>query len=303
MVSSMPRATSRWVLMGLSMSVTMRAGRSTHSARSTTRLTALVSGSPRSRVSVPAPLGVFNGPNGVAVSPDGSTAYVADTFNQRIQEFDGPSSTPGTQGTPVQQWGSRLPNLDGAFSMDYPRGVAVDPADGSVWAADTRSGDIKQYTTTNRPPSAPTVPFEQDFGGEGLSPGQFFYSDGITAAPGAPGSIGNVFNPTTLYIPDSGIGYFQVMQDFRYLGHQGHRQRPAQPPARDRDRRTRQHLRGRLRQRPHRRLQSARSLVRKGWTSAKRQPAAGDAHSGYSPAVDATTAGGNHGDILIPSLS
>jgi tripartite motif-containing protein 71 len=160
--------------------------------------------------SIPAPLGQFNGPNGVAVSPDGSTVYVADTFNQRIQEFNGPSSTTGTPGTAIQQWGSRLPNLDGAFSMDYPRGVAVDPTDGSVWISDTRSGYIKQYTTTNSPPS---VTFDQDFGGEGLNPGQFFYSDGITAAPGPLGSIGNIFNPTTLYIPDSGIGYFQVMQD------------------------------------------------------------------------------------------
>jgi tripartite motif-containing protein 71 len=163
--------------------------------------------------SIPAPLGQFNGPNGVAVSQDGSTVYVADTFNQRIQEFNGPSSTTGTPGTPVQQWGSRLPNLDGAFSMDYPRGVAIDPTDGSVWVSDTRSGYIKQYTTTNSPPSAPTVTFDQDFGGEGIAPGQFFYSDGITAAAGPLGSIGTLFNPTTLYIPDSGIGYFQVMQD------------------------------------------------------------------------------------------
>lgn len=162
--------------------------------------------------SVPAPLGVFNGPNGVAVSPDGSTVYVADTFNQRIQEFNGPSSTVATPGTPVQQWGSRLPNLDGDFSMDYPRGVAIDPTDGSVWISDTRSGYIKQYTTTNSPPSAPTVTFDQDFGGEGLDPGQFFYSDGITAAAGPPGDLLDFVNPTTLYIPDSGIGYFQVMQ-------------------------------------------------------------------------------------------
>ncbi len=164
--------------------------------------------------SQPAPLGELTDANGVAVSQDGSTVYVADTFNQRIQEFNGPTSTAGTPGSPVQQWGSRLPTLDGPFSLDYPRGVAIDPVTSNVWVSDTRSGYIKEYTTTNSPPSAPTVTFDQDFGGEGFTPGQFFYSDGITVAPGPAGEpLGTTSNPETLYIPDSGIGYFQVMQD------------------------------------------------------------------------------------------
>ncbi len=168
--------------------------------------------------SQPAPLGELTSANGVAVSQDGSTVYVADTFNQRIQEFNGPSSTTGTPGTAIQQWGSRLPTLDGPFSLDYPRGVAIDPNTGNVWVSDTRSGYIKEYTTTNSPPSAPTVTFDQDFGGEGIAPGQFFYSDGITVAPGPPGDPLNYLNPETLYIPDSGIGYFQVMQDVTGAG-------------------------------------------------------------------------------------
>ena len=153
---------------------------------------------------MPAAPGGLNSANGVAVSQDGSTVYVADTFNQRIQEFNGPASTVGTPGSFVQQWGSRLPTLDGPWSLDYPRGVAIDPFTGNVWVDDTRSGYIKEYTTTNSPPSAPTVAFDQDFGGEGISPGQFFYSDDITVAPGPPGSILDFLNPTALYIPDSG---------------------------------------------------------------------------------------------------
>ncbi len=168
--------------------------------------------------SQPAPLGELTSANGVAVSQDGSIVYVADTFNQRIQEFNGPASTTGTPGSPMQQWGSRLPTLDGPFSLDYPRGVAIDPNTGNVWVSDTRSGYIKEYTTTNSPPSAPTVTFDEDFGGEGIDPGQFFYSDGITAAAGPPGDTLNFLNPTTLYIPDSGIGYFQVMQDVTGTG-------------------------------------------------------------------------------------
>lgn len=158
--------------------------------------------------SVPPPPGGLHQANGVAVSQDGTSVYVADTFNQRIQQFNGPSSTTGTPGTAVQQWGSRLPNLDGPFSLDYPRGVAVDPNTGNVWVSDTRSGYIKEYVAGGTNPAT----FVEDFGGEGTNPGQFFYSDGITAAAGPPGDVLNGYNPTTLYIPDSGFAYYQVMQ-------------------------------------------------------------------------------------------
>lgn len=158
--------------------------------------------------SLPPPPGGLNGANGVAVSQDGTTVYVADTFNQRIQEFNGPATASGIRGTFVQQWGSRLPNLDGPFSLDYPRGVAVDPNTGNVWVSDTRSGYIKEYVAGATNPAT----FVEDFGGEGILPGQFFYSDGITAAAGPPGDVLNGYNPTTLYIPDSGFAYYQVMQ-------------------------------------------------------------------------------------------
>ena len=80
------------------------------------------------------------------MTPNGSTIYVADTFNQRIEEFDGLNSA--SPGTFVQQWGSRQPNLAGSYSLDYPRGVSVDPSNNNLWVSDTRSGEIKEYTTS-----------------------------------------------------------------------------------------------------------------------------------------------------------
>jgi len=157
--------------------------------------------------SIPAAPGGLNSANGVTVGPDG-TVYVADTFNQRIQEFAGINSTTATPGSFIQQWGSRLPNLDGQFSLDYPRGIAVDPSTGNVWVSDTRSGYIKQYTTSAGPPA--TVAFDSDFGGEGTSLGDFFYSDGITVAP-PPAAFPVV--PEALYVVDSGFGYFQVLDE------------------------------------------------------------------------------------------
>jgi DNA-binding beta-propeller fold protein YncE len=152
----------------------------------------------------PPPDGLFNMPVGVTVSPIDGEVYVTDSFNQRIQEFNGLETPGGTAGAFVQTWGSRLPTLSAPFALDYPRGVAVDPSTGNLWVSDTRSGYIKEYTTSGTSPGDATVTFDADFGGEGLppapgEPAQFFYSDGIAVGPDG-----------TLYIPDSGLGYFEV---------------------------------------------------------------------------------------------
>ncbi|MDQ6672880.1 MAG: NHL repeat-containing protein [Chloroflexota bacterium] len=133
---------------------------------------------------VPPPLGGLNMANGVAVSPVDGSVYVTDTFNQRVQQFT-------NAGTVVTAWGSRLPNLGDPYALDYPRGVAVDPNNGNVWVNDTRSGYIKEYSSSGT--------FIQDWGGIGSAPGQFFYAVGITVGPDG-----------TLYITDSANARLQV---------------------------------------------------------------------------------------------
>ncbi len=117
---------------------------------------------------VPPPPGGFNNPTAVSVSTfPGSRGdiYVADTFNQRIQEFS-------PTGTVLNVWGSRLPQLNAPYAFDYPRGVAVDPATGDVWVNDTRSGYIKEYNANGT--------FIAEYGG----PGDFDYAVGIFVANG-----------------------------------------------------------------------------------------------------------------------
>ena len=78
-----------------------------------------------------APIGTFNQPWAVAISPNGKYIYVADTWNHRIQKFD-------SIGTPLKMWGTPLydPTTTDPFGMWGPRGIAVDR---------TRSGLCGRY--------------------------------------------------------------------------------------------------------------------------------------------------------------
>jgi len=139
---------------------------------------------------------------------------VSDTFNQRIQEFDGPTSS--TPGAFVQMWGSREPVLASYCAMDYPRGVSVDPKTGILWVNDTRSGYIKAYATagsSNGPlgcatPSKAAVSADTEFGGQKLigtciscDPGMFWYAKGIFV--GGPND--------DVYVTDSANARLQVL--------------------------------------------------------------------------------------------
>ncbi len=71
---------------------------------------------------------------GVAVAGDGSV-YVADTVNDRVQQFT-------SSGKFVRQWGTFGP-ADGQFLSPFD--VAVGPA-GNVFVVDERRGDIQGFT-------------------------------------------------------------------------------------------------------------------------------------------------------------
>ncbi len=124
----------------------------------------------------PAPDGLFNQPEDVAVNRGTGDVYVADTWNHRIQRF-------GAGGVFKNAWGYRGNGTGDA--MSYPRGIAIDQANGHVWLNNTRSGDIKSYTAAGS--------YVSSFGSEGDGPNQFYYARGIWV-----GTDGR------LYIPDSG---------------------------------------------------------------------------------------------------
>jgi uncharacterized protein (TIGR03663 family) len=111
------------------------------------------------------PIGSFNQPWAVAISPDGKYIYVADTWNHRIQKF---TST----GTPLKTWGTPLyePSNNNPFGIWGPRGIAVN-AQGNVFVADTGNKRILVYNSNGD--------FILQIGGEGLAIAQFEEPVGI----------------------------------------------------------------------------------------------------------------------------
>ena len=121
------------------------------------------------------PAGGFNQPAGLAVDATAGLVYVTDTFNQRVEEFT-------TAGAFQLQWGSRLENPAAAGSLDYPRGVSVDPATHVAWVTDTEANIVKAYDSAGN--------LKKVVAGPAGSP--FFQPQGALGAGGR------------LFVPDSG---------------------------------------------------------------------------------------------------
>jgi RHS repeat-associated protein len=103
--------------------------------------------------------GQFSGPLGIATDAEGHV-WVADSGNNRVQEFDG-------KGEFIRQFGSKGSG-NGQFSL--PRGIAVD-AKGNVWVADTGNNRVQEFNAEGK--------YLSQFGSEGTGNGQFKKPRGI----------------------------------------------------------------------------------------------------------------------------
>ena len=112
-----------------------------------------------------APIGTFNQPWALALSPDGKFIYIADTWNHRIQKFT-------SDGTPIKMWGTPLydPTTTDPYGIWGPRCIAVDKH-GRVFVSDTGNKRVLVYDSDGN--------FVMQIGSEGLSPGQFEEPVGI----------------------------------------------------------------------------------------------------------------------------
>jgi DNA-binding beta-propeller fold protein YncE len=97
--------------------------------------------------------GDFSMPTGVAVDQEGNV-YVTDTFNNRVEIFDG-------DGNFVSQFGK---NCDGPGCLPKPKGIAVD-SDGHVWVADAMLDVLQVFSKEGA--------LLGYLGGHGNLPGQF----------------------------------------------------------------------------------------------------------------------------------
>lgn len=113
---------------------------------------------------------VFNEPRGLDFS--GGLVTVMDTVNQRFEQFE------TSNGNLVKTCGER-----GRFSGgdNWPRGLAIDPATGDVWVADTKDSRINVIDPSVSDPRKNTCKVVATLGGaQGAGAGQFDYPYAIT---------------------------------------------------------------------------------------------------------------------------
>ncbi len=103
--------------------------------------------------------GQFDHPGGLAIDAGGDL-WVADTRNDRIEEFD-------EGGEYLRQFGAAG---TGEGQLEGPDGIAID-AHGDVWVADTYNDRVEEFSATGE--------YLRQFGSPGSEPGELDYPEGI----------------------------------------------------------------------------------------------------------------------------
>ncbi len=128
--------------------------------------------------------GQFKDPQGIAVSPDGSKLYVADTYNNRIQIFNtSDNSFQAKFGSSSQQSGGFLNPYQTALSKDNTK----------LYVADSGNHRIQIFNTSDNS-------YVGEFGSLGSAPGQFSTPYALTVSP----------DGTKLYVADLSNNRIQI---------------------------------------------------------------------------------------------
>ncbi len=140
----------------------------------------------------------FGGPQSVAIDPSGTVLYVADDTDNNIRAIDLTAGTVSTLAGPSATAGIVAPGTEGyangfgtAAVFDTPSGIAVDPANGNVYVADTCNNAIRKIV-----PSTGQVSTIAS-GGLLVSPtGVAIFGTTLYATVGGVGVCSNNLNPT-----------------------------------------------------------------------------------------------------------
>ncbi len=134
----------------------------------------------------------FNAPAGIAVDPRGAV-YVADRDNGRLARIWGDGTFLSELGGPLQLGGAQLSS---------PGSVAVDPATGDTYVADTLHNRVLLYTADGA--LAARWGAGEGDGAAGSGPGQFVLPEAVAIGPGGEVFVADTGNDRVVAMSPAG---------------------------------------------------------------------------------------------------